>query len=148
MDTGRFPHAQNGSALYIRKTHLTATIPQRKRSTDAALSLRSCQDACVIPGGRYIVDTGIQIRFPAFTFGRIVADPNLMINHGILVGGCEYYNSLYDGNIYVVLFNMGAKPFDIHSGDIIAQIIIQSYVCPAIIVDRNYFSSAVQKQRK
>ena len=71
-----------------------------------------------------------------------------MINHGILVGGCEYYNSLYDGNIYVVLFNMGAKAFDIHPGDIIAQIIIQSYVCPAIIVERNYLTSVVQKQRK
>lgn len=129
------------------KLDLGATMPTRAHETDAGLDLYSTEDKIIYPKGyveidertlmkTYYVnygtfDTGVHIAFDHGTYGKIESKSGLnVINSVVSCGGV--IDEGYTGSIKVKLYNFGTKPYHVHSGDKIAQLIIMPYLTPEL----------------
>lgn len=82
----------------------------------------------LMPGERRLVPTGIFVEIPQGVEAQIRARSGLAIKHGIgLVNGVGTVDSDYRGEWNIPLINWGQKPYTIHSGDRIAQVIFSRY---------------------
>jgi dUTP pyrophosphatase len=80
-------------------------------------------------------DTGVHVEIPEGYVGFIKSKSGLMVNHDIVTDGT--IDSHYTGSITVKLFNLGKKPYRVHAGDKIAQLVIIKCELPELeIVDR------------
>jgi dUTP pyrophosphatase len=80
------------------------------------------------PGHRVVVSTGISVKFPEGTYGRVAPRTGLAVKHGVdvLAGVID---PDYTGELKVVLVNTDQRvPFFIKPGYRIAQLILESYV--------------------
>jgi dUTP pyrophosphatase len=84
----------------------------------------------VIPaGGNVLVKTDLAIQLPRGCYGRISPRSGLAIHHHINVGGGVIDEDFHD-NLSMILFNHSDKPFHIHHGDRVAQLICQNIFYP------------------
>lgn len=105
-------------------------IPLPSYGTDgsAGLDLRACLDEPLLlaPSETQLIKTGIAIH---------IKDPNLAATilprsglghkHGIVLGNLVgLIDSDYQGELMISCWNRSSKPFTIHSGDRIAQLVI------------------------
>ncbi len=82
----------------------------------------------LMPGERRLVPTGLFVEIPQGVEAQIRARSGLAIKHGIgLVNGVGTVDSDYRGEWNIPLINWGQKPYTIHSGDRIAQVIFSRY---------------------
>ncbi|XP_032831833.2 deoxyuridine 5'-triphosphate nucleotidohydrolase, mitochondrial isoform X2 [Petromyzon marinus] len=91
----------------------------------------SAYDYEIPPMDRLVVQTDIQIALPAGCYGRIAPRSGLAAKHGIDVGA-GVVDEDYRGNVGVVLFNFGKKPFVVKRGDRIAQLICEKIFYPQL----------------
>lgn len=105
----------------------TNPLPAYARPGDAGMDLRAADYACIEPGHRCAIRTGVSIAIPEGYVGLIWPRSGLAANHGIdtLAGVID---SSYRGEVGVVLVNHGSLPFEIEPGDRIAQLLIQPVV--------------------
>jgi dUTP pyrophosphatase len=81
--------------------------------------------AIVLPGHRKLISTGIAVRVPEGTYGRIAPRSGLALKSGIHVGA-GVIDADYTGTVGVLLFNLDpSEPFEIRIGDRIAQLIVE-----------------------
>src|SRR5262249_26338347 len=73
---------------------------------------------------RTLIGTGIAMALPNSTYGRVAPRSGLAVKHGIDVGA-GVIDSGYRGEIKILLINNGAKTFEVHPGDRIAQLILE-----------------------
>jgi dUTP pyrophosphatase len=79
----------------------------------------------VIPaGGKELAKTDLAIQIPRGYCGRIAPRSGLALHQLINVGG-GVVDEDYHGNFCVILFNHSVKPFHIHRGDRVAQLLCQ-----------------------
>lgn len=97
--------------------------PERAHSTDAGLDLRSPDDYLIGQMASVCIPTGVHIKLPPGTYGRIASKSGLMTKYGIVTDGT--IDEGYTGQIVVWLHNTGMKPYSIERGDKIAQLIVQ-----------------------
>ena len=77
------------------------------------------------PGERRLIPTGISVAIPKGFEGQIRPRSGLAIQNGIgIVNSPGTIDADYRGEIGVLLINFGEKPFTIHDGDRIAQMVI------------------------
>ena len=114
-------------ALLIKRITDNAIIPTRGSAEAAGLDLYASEGVSIGPGRRAAVSTGISIELPKDTYGRIAPRSGLAVKDGINVGA-GVVDRDYTGEIKVVLFNHGRKPFNIKSGYKIAQLIVEKCV--------------------
>jgi dUTP pyrophosphatase len=113
-------------------------IPAPTYATDgsAAMDLRACVvgGATIPPGGRMLVETGIALNMMDPGLVAIVASRSgLSLKHGVRVAqGIGVIDSDYHGEICVILANDSDKPFQVESGDRIAQLMFQPVVQVAL----------------
>jgi len=104
----------------------TATMPTRATPGAAGLDLYSAEDASIGPGDYLTIETGIAVALPFDHVGLVWPRSGWAVKYGIdtLAGviDCDYR-----GGIGVVLVNHGDKPFEISTGDRIAQLVVQRY---------------------
>jgi len=100
-----------------------AFLPTRAHPTDAGLDLRSPESVYIEARQSVTIRTGVHIKLPPNTYGRIASKSGLMVHHGILTDGT--IDEGYTGQIVVWLHNTGMKPYSIERGDKIAQLIVQ-----------------------
>lgn len=113
----------------VSKLNEHAKVPVRGRDGDAGYDLSSCENV-VIPARHYgTVDTGIAIDIPSDCYARVAPRSGLACKHGIQVGA-GVVDSNYRGSIRVLLFNHGPEPFEVKSGDRIAQMIFERIYTP------------------
>ena len=111
--------------IFFKKLTENAFAPSRATVSSAGLDLYSAYDQVIEPGGRCLCSTDIQIMLPAKNcYGRIAPRSGMALHDGIIVGA-GVIDSDYRGNIGVLLFNLDTKPFIIHKGDRIAQLICE-----------------------
>lgn len=85
------------------------------------------EDFMLEPGQRALVPTGIRIAVPVGYEAQIRPRSGLAIKNGIgLVNSPGTIDSDYRGPVQIIMINLGTKPFVIHRGDRIAQMVI----CP------------------
>ncbi|MFT7588973.1 MAG: dUTP pyrophosphatase [Limisphaerales bacterium] len=105
-------------------------IPAYETSAAAGMDLRAfLADPIILqPGMRQLIPTGLFFEIePGFEV-QIRARSGLAIKHGIsLVNGPGTIDSDYRGEIGIILINHGELPFEIKSGDRIAQMVMARY---------------------
>ena len=118
--------------LRVRKCFPEAKLPIRATPGSAGYDLAASDSKTIPPGGRDLVATGLSIKVPEGTYGRIAPRSGLAVRNGIQVGA-GVIDSDYTGEIKVVLFNSDPnKSFVINPGDRIAQLILEKIECPEV----------------
>jgi dUTP pyrophosphatase len=103
-------------------------LPQQAHAGDAGVDLYAREDTVLAPnGGRALIPTGIAIAIPLGYAGFVLPRSGLALNHGIsVVNAPGLIDSHYRGELKVVLLNTDpARPYHVHRGDRIAQLVIQ-----------------------
>jgi dUTP pyrophosphatase len=115
--------------LLVQRLHHAAVVPKRASSLDAGYDLHALADLVVQPGERAVVPTGIAVRVPDGTYGRVAPRSGLAVKHGIdtLAGVVDQG---YTGEIKVVLINHGDQPFTIAHQDRVAQLVLERIATP------------------
>ena len=112
-----------------------AKMPTRAHHWDAGLDLYSRESCTMWHNDSAKFDTGVHVEIPEGYVGFIKSKSGLMVNHDIVTDGT--IDSHYTGSITVKLFNLGKKPYRVHVGDKIAQLVIIKCELPELeIVDR------------
>ena len=119
--------------LKIKLNHPHAKVPTRANPTDSGLDLYAVEDLWLFPLQSAIVNTGISIQLSPNTEAQIRPRSGLAAKHQIMVVNSPgTIDEGYTGEIKVILFNLGVKPFEIKAGDRIAQMIIAPVLRPEI----------------
>lgn len=112
-----------------------AILPVREHELDAGLDIFSREDKLIPPESSACFDTGLHIELPVNTVGFIKSRSGLNIKNDITSEGV--IDSGYTGSIVVKLYNHGKKPYMVHRGDKISQLVIFSILAPKIeVVDK------------
>lgn len=110
--------------------------PQRATTGSAGMDLAACMDEEITIAPRQLVKipTGIAIALPGPEYVALVyARSGLGIKHGIVLSnGVGVIDSDYRGEIQVGLTNLSEKPYTIHTGDRIAQLVVTPVVLPQL----------------
>ncbi|KAJ9084886.1 Deoxyuridine 5'-triphosphate nucleotidohydrolase [Entomophthora muscae] len=93
----------------------------------------SSQEITIPKGGRAAVETGVSIKVPSGTYGRVAPRSGLTFKHGIDTGA-GVIDEDYTGEVKVILFNHGDSDFVINIGDRIAQLILEKIMTPEPIL--------------
>ena len=111
------------------KLDSSISLPAYAHDGDAGVDLRSTIDCVIEPFERFIVPTGVAFAIPEGYAGLVIPRSGLAAKHGIsIVNAPGLIDSGYRGEIKVVLINLDAKkPFEIKTGDRIAQIMFTPY---------------------
>lgn len=113
-----------------------AFVPTRAHEPDAGADLYSPIDFVIYPGQRKRIDTGVHMEIPVGCGGFIYPRSGLENDHGVTAGR-GVIDSGYTGSIGVTLYNNGERPYKIHRGDRIGQIVIQPVVlCEFVVVEK------------
>jgi len=114
-------------------------LPAYARSGDAGADLCAREDVTLAPaGGRAVVPTGLAIAIPPGHAGFVLPRSGLALKHGVTVlNSPGLIDAGYRDELRVVLVNTDpTTPYEIHRGDRIAQLVIQSVqACTFIVVD-------------
>lgn len=105
-------------------------LPSYAHIGDAGLDLVARHGAVLPPaGGRALVPTGIAIAIPMGHAGFVLPRSGLALKHGVtVVNAPGLIDSAYRGEIKVVLLNTDpSEPYEVHRGDRIAQLVVQSF---------------------
>lgn len=114
--------------IRFKKLNENAKTPVRKHDDDAGADLSSVEDLVLKAGERRLVHTGIAIELPYGCLGYVVPRSGLAAKHGItIVNAPGLIDTGYRGEIMVCLLNTSSEAFVIHTGDRIAQLVVQEY---------------------
>lgn len=103
-------------------------LPQYAHDGDAGVDLYAREDTVLAPnGGRALMPTGIAIAIPLGYAGFVLPRSGLALHNGIsVVNAPGLIDSHYRGELKVVLLNTDStRPYHVHRGDRIAQLVIQ-----------------------
>ncbi len=99
--------------------------PAKAHHDDAAYDLRSRIDAVIPPGKVALIPTGLFLELPIGYEAQVRPRSGLALKHCISVlNSPGTIDAGYRGEVASILFNAGEKPFEIHRGDRISQMVI------------------------
>jgi dUTP pyrophosphatase len=132
--------------MYVEITSTRAEMPTAGSSGAAGLDLYSAQTACINPGQRQLISTGVKVAIPVGHYGRVAPRSGLALKHGIdtMAGVID---SDYRGEVGVLLINLGDAPFNIYYGDRIAQLVIEKISHPRLVLDRQLGRHPARRRR-
>ena len=113
-----------------------AIIPQKGSAQAAGYDLHSMAEYNIPPQNVALIDTGIAVKLPEGTYGRIASRSGLVLHHYITVMG-GVIDPDYTGNLKVLLYNFGVQEFKVQKHDRIAQLILECYSNSPIKVIHN-----------
>ncbi len=104
-------------------------LPAYQSASAAGLDLLAALpegvDKILPPGGRALIETGLQIAVPEGYEAQVRPRSSLALKHGITVlNSPGTIDADYRGEVKVLLINLGDEPFHIARGDRIAQLVI------------------------
>jgi dUTP pyrophosphatase len=121
--------------LRIARLDERARVPTRAHDGDAGLDLYALEDAVLAPGERASVPTGIAVEIPPGQAGLVLPRSGLAARHGIsVVNAPGLIDSGYRGEVRVLLLNTDREqPFELSSGDRIAQLVLVRVELPTLV---------------
>jgi dUTP pyrophosphatase len=103
----------------------SARPPARATGGSAGWDLVAAQDATIKSGSHSVVGTGVAVEIDAGLVGLVCPRSGLAWNYGVTVlNGPGVVDSDYRGEVKVILFNAGDRPFQVSTGDRIAQLVV------------------------
>lgn len=126
------PHSNNGVNIKVQKICMEAKLPSFAYQGDAGMDIFSCEDCLIFPLDKKAIKTGLKIAVPEGFAGFISDKSGLALNHSLttLAGVLD---SGYRGELKVILMNLGKEPYEVRSGQKIAQLVIKKIEKPQII---------------
>lgn len=106
--------------------HPDCIAPAKATLSSAGFDLCSVEAVEIPPGGRALISTGLSMRCPTGTYGRIAPRSGLSIKYGINVLG-GVIDPDYTGIIRAILHNTSSEPFTVDVGMKMCQIIFERY---------------------
>jgi dUTP pyrophosphatase len=106
------------------------TLPAYETIHSAGMDLRAGLESPVLlnPMERKLIPTGLHIELPEGYEAQIRPRSGLAYKHGIsIVNSPGTIDADYRGEIKVLLINLSTEPFEINSGDRIAQMIVSKH---------------------
>ena len=107
-------------------------VPLPNYATDGSAGMDICaaveNNIEMQPGETVLIPTGFIIELPQGHEAQVRPRSGLAIKHNIgILNSPGTIDSDYRGEVKVILTNFGKKPFTIHRGDRIAQMIVAKY---------------------
>jgi dUTP pyrophosphatase len=95
---------------------------------DAGMDLKAAADMLVPPGETRLVPTGLALEIPSGYEAQIRPRSGLALKHAITMPNAPAtIDPGYRGEVQVILFNLGKEPYQVRTGDRIAQMVIARY---------------------
>ena len=117
--------------VIIEATENNFSLPRRATQLTTGYDLFATKDEVIRPLDRKIIGTGIKLKIPENIVGEIRSRNELAIKHGVFVlDAPSTITPDFRNEIKVLLVNMGHLPFDILTGDKIAQLIFCKHEIP------------------
>jgi len=115
----------NDIKVFCKRLHKDAILPEYKFVGDSGCDLFSIEDVTLKPGNIKMVGTGICIQLPEKAMeAQIRPRSGLANKYGITVLNAPgTVDSGYNGEVKVILINLGKENFTIKKGDRIAQMV-------------------------
>jgi len=114
--------AKKDKRILVKKMRKNAKIPTKGTRGAAGHDLYAIEDKTIPAKGQQVVKTGISLRLPNATYGRIAPRSGLAVKHGITVNA-GVIDKDYTGEIGVVLVNLFNHDHHVQQGERIAQLI-------------------------
>ena len=115
----------------MKKTSPKAMLPTRATNLSAGLDLYALETTVVHSEDNGLLRTGICVKVPPGTYGRIASRSGLSLNQHIQVGG-GVSDEDYTGELKVIIFNHSKRAVEFPAGSKIAQLICEEIVIPSI----------------
>jgi len=106
------------------------TLPAYETIHSAGMDLRADLESTVLlnPMERKLIPTGLHIELPEGYEAQIRPRSGLAYKHGIsIVNSPGTVDADYRGEIKVLLINLSTEPFEINTGDRIAQMVVSKH---------------------
>lgn len=116
----------------VKKLHADAKLPVYVHEGDAGMDLFAAKTVIINPGERTIVPAGFSIAIPTGYVG-LVWDKSGRATKDGLTTMAGVIDSGYRGEMAVVLLNTTEKSVTVHSGEKIAQMLIQPVAQPKLV---------------
>lgn len=108
------------------RNHEFARVPKKAYPSDSGYDICSCEHADIAPKQWKVIRTGIQCKIPDGYEIQIRSRSGLAAKKGLFVMNSPgTIDTLYTGEIQVILMNLGEFPFHVSPGDKIAQMVPQ-----------------------
>ncbi|KAG2152862.1 dUTP pyrophosphatase [Suillus clintonianus] len=120
------------SQLLVKRLSDKARIPTRGSSLSAGYDLYSAEKKVIPAHGKALVDTQLSIAVPVGTYGR-VAPRSGLASKFMIDTGAGVIDADYRGVVFVLLFNLSDKDFQVEEGDRIAQLIMERIYTPEVM---------------
>lgn len=116
---------------YARKTEMNETYcryegerPAQGTMNAAGYDLTSTHDVTIPVGKWKLVKTGLRTQFVANRMAQVCSRSGLALKHGIFVLNAPgIIDADYEGEIGVILCNLGEREYEVKKGDRIAQLV-------------------------
>lgn len=118
-------------SLKVKRLLSTAKLPVRGSPFSAGYDLHAAESGSIAAGGRAIIPTGLAIKCPPGTYGRIAARSGLAAKYMICVGA-GVVDADYRGEVQILLFNHSSEHFHYREGDRIAQLVLEKIYTPDV----------------
>jgi len=119
------------SELLVKFLNSNAKVPMRVTSGSAGYDLYSTETLTLLPGERKLVGTGLSIKLPEGTYGRIAPRSGMAVKYIDVCAGV--IDSDFRNQVKVLLQNAHTQnSYEINCGDRIAQLILESIVTPEV----------------
>lgn len=118
------------STFQVKLNYEDAQEPTRGSDEAAGYDLYSYENQTITPNKIKLIDTGISIRVPEGTYGRIaprssVSKKGILINAGVI-------DRDYRGPVKVMVHNLSNNDYVINKNDRIAQLILEQIKTPSV----------------
>ena len=124
---------ENQITITVVKDHKDAKLPTQQTSGSVGFDISSVEDITIKPKSKSSVSTGLIFNLPSSTYAEIKARSGLAKKHNVNV-----HNGIIDtdfrGVVHILVYNHSNKPFQIRSGDRIAQMIFSTIHTPTLHV--------------
>jgi len=113
----------------VKKLQPGARVPTYETADASGMDLYASEDAVIGPKEYRLIRTGISIEIPKGYEGQIRPRSGLASKYGIgILNSPGTIDADYRGELKVILFNFGTKPFIVSKGDRIAQIVFSKAI--------------------
>lgn len=107
-------------------------VPMYEHDGDAGLDLRAVEDYTIAPGESAMVRTGLHVEIPRWHVGLVFPRSGLGSKGITLRNAVGVVDSGYRGEVLAALWNTTDKPFEVHKGDRVCQLVVMPY-CPCSV---------------
>jgi len=110
--------------MVFEKTHQNAQLPKKAHPTDVGWDIFAVEDQTIQPNSSAVVKTGLKLAFLEEGYWiKIESRSGMAFKHDVIAFQGVIDNS-YRGEIGLKLFNFSSNPYNIKTGDRVAQIAI------------------------